>query len=75
MKTDFSSSNNSWSDVAIGTIITLAIVALFALFIAWQFQMSEQEIQNMNTEARCKTVGGEMGYSKCYKNGKEIKYE
>ena len=23
-------------------------------------------------EARCKTVGGEMGYSKCYKNGKEI---
>lgn len=72
MKTDFSSSNNSWSDVAIVAIITLAIAALFALLIAWQFQMSEQEIQNMNTEARCKTVGGEMGYSKCYKNGKEI---
>lgn len=34
--------------------------------------MSEQELQNMNTEARCKTVGGEMGYSKCYKDGKEI---
>jgi hypothetical protein len=72
MKTDFSSSNNSWSDVAIGTIITLAIVALFALFIAWSLKMSEQEIQNMNTEARCKTAGGEMGYSKCYKDGKEI---
>ena len=72
MKTDFSSSNNSWSDIAIVAIITLAIAALFALLIAWQFKMSEQEIQNMNTEARCKTVGGEMGYSKCYKNGKEI---
>lgn len=72
MKTDFSSSNNSWSDVAIGTIITLAIAALFALFIAWQLKMSEQEIQNMNTEARCKTAGGEMGYSKCFKDGKEI---
>lgn len=32
-------------------------------------------VNNDNTEAHCKTVGGEMGYSKCYKNGKEIKYE
>lgn len=72
MKTDFSSSNNSWSDIAISAIITLVIATLFALFIAWGLQMSEQELQNMNTEARCKTAGGEMGYSKCYKDGKEI---
>lgn len=49
----------------------LPIVALF-LFTVWQLQMNEQEIQNKNTEARCKAVGGQMGYSKCYKNGKEI---
>jgi len=72
MKTDFSSSNNSWSDIAISAIITLVIATLFALFIAWGLQMSEQELQNMNTEARCKTAGGEMGYSKCFKDGKEI---
>ena len=72
MKTDFNSSNNSWSGIAISAIITLVIATLFALFIAWVFQMSEQEIQNMNTEARCKTAGGEMGYSKCFKDGKEI---
>jgi hypothetical protein len=72
VKTDFNSSNNSWSDIAISAIITLVIATLFALFIAWGFQMSEQEIQNMNTEARCKTAGGEMGYSKCFKDGKEI---
>lgn len=72
MKTDFNSSNNSWSNIAISAIITLVIATLFALFIAWVFQMSEQEIQNMNTEARCKTAGGEMGYSKCFKDGKEI---
>ena len=71
MKTDFSSSNSSWNDIVFVAIITLAIAVLFALLIAWQFQMSEQEIQNMNTEARCKTVGGEMGYSKCFKE-KEI---
>jgi hypothetical protein len=72
MKTDFSSSNNSWSDIAIVAIITLAIAALSALLVAWHLKMSEQEIQNMNTEARCKTVDGEMGYSKCYKDGEEI---
>ena len=72
MKTDFNSSNNSWSDIAISAIITLVIATLFVLFIAWGFQMSEQELQNMNTEARCKTAGGEMGYSKCFKEGKEI---
>lgn len=72
MKTDVSSSNSSWSDIAISAIITLVIATLFALFIAWGLQMSEQELQNMNTEARCKTAGGEMGYSKCYKDGKEI---
>ena len=65
-------SNRSWSDIAIVAIITLAIAALFAPLIVWVAQMSEQEIENMNTEARCKTVGGKMGYSKCYKNGKEI---
>ena len=72
MKTDFSSSNSSWDDIAFVAIIILAIAALFALLIAWHIQASEQEIQNMNTEARCKTVGGKMGYSKCYKDGKEI---
>lgn len=72
MKTDFSSSNNSWSDIAIVAIITLAITALFALLIVWAIQMSEQEVQNTNTYARCKSAGGQMGYSKCYKDGREI---
>lgn len=60
-----------WSLVGILVVMFLPIVALF-LFTVWQLQMNEQEVQNMNTEARCKTVGGKMGYSKCYKDGKEI---
>lgn len=63
--------NIDWSLVGILVVMFLPIVALF-LFTVWQLQMSEGEIENMNTEARCKTVGGQMGYSKCYKNGKEI---
>ena len=72
MKNNFSSSNSSRSDVVIVAIITLAVVALLALLVAWGAQMSEQELQNKNTHVRCKTAGGEMGYSKCYKDGKEI---
>ena len=63
--------NINWSNVAVLIIPTLVLVA-GCLFIAWVLQMSEQEIENDNTYARCKSAGGEMGYSKCYKDGKEI---
>lgn len=64
-------SNINWSNVVVFIIPTLVAVA-GCLLIAWALQMSEQEIQNIETRARCKTVDGQMGYSKCYKNGKEI---
>lgn len=64
-------SNIDWSLVGILVVIFLPVVVLFLLTV-WQLQMFEEEIQNKNTEARCKTVGGQMGYSKCYKDGKEI---
>lgn len=60
-----------WSNAVAFTVPALVLVA-GCLFIAWVLQMSEQEIENDNTYARCKSAGGEMGYSKCYKNGKEI---
>ena len=72
MKTDFSSSNNSWSDVAIVAIIALAIVTLSVLLSKFAQEAANQLNENDNTYARCKSAGGEMGYSKCYKNGKEI---
>lgn len=72
MKTDFSSSNNSWKDVAIVAIITLAIIAFFVLLGKFAQEDASRLSENENTYARCKSAGGEMGYSKCYKNGKEI---
>lgn len=72
MKTDFSSSNNSWSDVAIVAIIALVIVAFFVLLNKIAQEVANQLDENDNTYARCKSVGGEWGYSKCYKDGKEI---
>lgn len=64
--------NIDWALVGIIITASLPIIITGSLLITWEFQMNEQEIQNKNTEARCKTVGGEMGYSKCFKNGKEI---
>ena len=63
--------NINWCNVAVFMIPTLVTI-VGCLFIVWVIQMSEQEMESMNTEARCKSVGGKMGYSKCYKNGKEI---
>ena len=64
--------NIDWALVGIIITASLPIIITGSLLVIWEFQMNEQEIQNKNTEARCKTVGGEMGYSKCYKDGKEI---
>nr|DAT91460.1 MAG TPA: hypothetical protein [Caudoviricetes sp.] len=60
-----------------GTIwFVVALVVIGAAFIIavaiWADGMSRQSIENTNTEARCKSAGGEMGYSKCFKNGREI---
>lgn len=58
--------------VGVVVVVILSIIATGYLILVLAPQMYEQEIENMNTEARCKTAGGRMGYSKCYKDGKEI---
>ena len=58
--------------VGAAVVVISSIIATGYLILVLAPQMYEQEIENMNTEARCKTVGGEMGYSKCFKDGKEI---
>lgn len=72
MKTDFSPPNSIWKDVAIVAIIALAIAAFFVLLIKFAQEATNWLGEGDNTYARCKSAGGEMGYSKCYKNGKEI---
>lgn len=64
--------NRGWSDVAIVAIIALVIVAFFVLLNKIAQEVSNELSENDNTYARCKSAGGQMGYSKCYKDGKEI---
>ncbi|MBF1763220.1 MAG: hypothetical protein HXP18_04735 [Veillonella sp.] len=59
--------------IVLGACVLIISIIVFLHWAAvWEDQMSEREAQYTNTKARCKTVGGEMGYSKCYKDGKEI---
>lgn len=60
--------NIDWSD-AVAFIMMILVIAVGSLVIPWLLQDTER---SRNIEARCKSLGGEMGYSKCYKNGKEI---
>jgi len=48
------------------------MVAFFVLLNKAAQEAANQLNENDNTYARCKSAGGEMGYSKCFKNGKEI---
>ena len=59
--------------IVLGVYVLIISIIVFLHWAAvWEDQMSEREAQYTNTKACCKTVGGEMGYSKCYKDGKEI---
>lgn len=60
--------NIDWSNVVAYIMMILAI-AVGSLVIPWMLQDVEH---SRNVEARCKSLGGQMGYSKCYKDGKEI---
>lgn len=67
--------SNDSSDKAVMLIIaSVAMVGIIFVVAAtiWLGSMSRQHIEVTNTEARCKSAGGKMGYSKCYKDGKEI---
>ena len=55
----------------LATEVLIAISCAVALIILGVNDMvNDHQIRDI--KARCKTVDGEMGYSKCYKNGREI---
>lgn len=55
------------------TFLIILVVAGMALVIFLIVIDSIDEKQVMDAKARCESVGGKMGYLKCFKDGKEIK--
>ena len=60
--------NIDWSNVAVFIMMILTI-AVGSLVISLMLKDTER---GRNIEARCKSLGGEWGGSKCYKDGKEV---
>ena len=55
------------------TVVLMVLGIVFIILVAiWGDKAATRSIELENTEARCKSAGGEMGYSKCFKDGKEI---
>lgn len=54
------------------TIGVVLSVTLVALFISMNEVSKDKLERNANAKARCESAGGKMGYSKCFKNGREI---
>ena len=63
---------NSEQSTKPGLTVLLGLV-IFSLLIGLSMSISGIEL-NSQTElsARCRSLGGEMGNGKCFKNGKEI---
>lgn len=59
---------NKKEDLFIFIIFVVGIIGVIA-FNVW---VSTEERQISEAEARCKSLGCERGYSKCYKDGKEV---
>ena len=57
-----------WSNV-VAFIVMILTIAVGSLVISLMLQDTER---GRNIEARCKSLGGEWGGSKCYKDGKEV---
>lgn len=54
-------------------IVLIAAIVVGFVLIGWITIVDiTEDRQRTETKARCKTIGGEWGYSKCYKDGKEI---
>ena len=70
MKSDY-----GFSDKAMTWPVVALVVAVIAMLVAVGVlgaRESEQNTKEIDTKARCESVGGKMGHSKCYKDGKEI---
>ncbi len=70
MKTDYGFPDKG----TIFFIVVLTVLGVaFIILVAINGNKSiMRSIELEDTGARCKSAGGEMGYSKCYKDGKEI---
>lgn len=54
-------------------LTALLVLVVFSLLIGLSMSISGSELNSqIELSARCRSLGGEMGNGKCFKNGREI---
>lgn len=54
-------------------LTALLVLVVFGLLIGLSMSISGSELNNqIELSARCRSLGGEIGNGKCFKNGREI---
>jgi len=54
-------------------LTALFVLAMFGLLVALSTSIISSELDSLTElSARCRSLGGEMGNGKCFKDGKEI---
>lgn len=54
-------------------LIALLVLVMFGLLIALSMSISGSELNSqIELSARCRSLGGQIGNGKCFKDGKEI---
>ena len=55
------------------TVIAFLILLVFALLLGLGSSISGYDVDKQSDlSARCRSIGGQIGYDKCFKDGKEI---
>lgn len=73
MKSSDKSTNGQRKLATKDTIIAFLILLAFALLLGLSLSISGYDVDRQSElSARCRSMGGEMGNGKCFKDGKEI---
>nr|DAO33706.1 MAG TPA: hypothetical protein [Caudoviricetes sp.] len=61
------------TQLTISGLIALFVLAMFGVLIALGMSISGSELDSQTElSARCRSLGGQMGNGKCFKDGKEV---
>lgn len=73
MKSSERSTNSQQKLATKDAVIAFLILLAFALLLGLSSSTSEYDVDKQSElSARCRSLGGEMGNGKCFKDGKEI---
>ena len=73
MKSSNKSINSQRKSISKDAVVAFLSLLVFTLLLGFSSSISNYDFDKQSElSARCKSAGGEMGYSKCFKDGKEI---